>query len=280
MTDLIDSASAELEETYTPDDPDDFPWDISGDPELVNPIPQFTVQNWRIVAVGHRPEDYMGRDLLLGSLMRDERPRAFQWMSKKPLAWMNEMVTHLPVRDQKQALQFLCLHLLHRENLARLLDRFRFSAQWLRRLWRCRPCGVLTEWVGRADWRTERDICGLHWLCPWCFCRRATKLYERLNQGPLRNSEGRYLVRAKASVTALEIKRGDAIKRWVEQHGIDHEMGLPWDMRATIVQRDQFAFVRGDLGAMFRCEAAKLGVTDGLLFHQVGPHRTAQGQAL
>lgn len=46
------------------------------------------VERWRIVAVGRRPEDFLGRDCLYGSLLRDHRVPWFRRYLRKPDPWM------------------------------------------------------------------------------------------------------------------------------------------------------------------------------------------------
>jgi len=58
--------------------------------------PRSAVEAWKIAAIGRRPQDYLARDLLLNSLWRDERPRLFHDLVKKPPAWIDDHVRHLP----------------------------------------------------------------------------------------------------------------------------------------------------------------------------------------
>ena len=76
--------------------------------------PQNVVESWRILALGRRPKDFMARDLLLNSLFRDERPRLFHNLSKKPPSWLEDHVQHLPGSQRAQAIQLDALHYLHR----------------------------------------------------------------------------------------------------------------------------------------------------------------------
>src|SRR5690349_7679455 len=59
------------------------------------------VLEWRVTAVGRRPQDHMARDLLHGSLLRDRRPRLYHRNVKEPPAWVLGAVAHLPTQAQK-----------------------------------------------------------------------------------------------------------------------------------------------------------------------------------
>src|SRR4051812_19942657 len=72
------------------------------------------VCNWKFVAVGNRPVDHLGRDVLLGSLMRDGRSKAFRSISRKTFDWAEARVAHLPAERRAAAVQLTTLDLLHR----------------------------------------------------------------------------------------------------------------------------------------------------------------------
>jgi hypothetical protein len=187
---------------------------VFADPELINTVPELAVQEWEIVRLGRRPRDFAARDFLVGSLLRDERPKALHWMWRKPRSWMTDAVSHLTDRDYKQGLQILTLHLLWRQHLARLLAKTSPDDEKvyriLRRLWRCWPYGSTVRWVGPGT-RESRDVCGLHWLCPWCLCRKVMGLYDRLLAGPLAKADlaGKYLVTARVEILHKDIRHLD-----------------------------------------------------------------------
>src|SRR3954470_21349756 len=81
------------------------------------------VGNWEFVAVGNRPVDHLGRDVLLGSLMRDRRSKAFRSISRQPFGWAEARVAHLPAERRAAAVQLTVLDLLHRGLLGRLWGR-------------------------------------------------------------------------------------------------------------------------------------------------------------
>ncbi|OAI55005.1 hypothetical protein AYO44_13710 [Planctomycetaceae bacterium SCGC AG-212-F19] len=240
---------------------------------------QEAVANWRITAVGNRPRDHMGRDFLFGSLFRDYRPTMFSRYAKEPPEWMLPLVNHLPAhRDQLLATQHVILHYLHRQHLLEQVNtaheppvelvngEFEFydsfqpgrpyhppvgdsECRELARMWRCWPYGVQTEWLGPGV-RTERDVCGLSWLCPWCLARRVVELHDRLQRTVMRKAAGKHLVMLRANLPANQI-RGRS----------DH--GCLW--------RSEIDYVRRHFGTKLRTLAASLGVRDGLLTYQAGP---------
>jgi hypothetical protein len=157
------------------------------------------VEQWRIAALGRRPEDFMARDLLLHSLWRDERPRVFHSLAKKPPAWVRDHVRYLPGTEQAPAAQLTALHYLHRRQLARLragevAGGVTEGRQLLARLWGCWPYGARVAPPAGARAAPRACWCRLAWLCPWCYARRAVALERRLREGPLRRPQGKHLV--------------------------------------------------------------------------------------
>src|SRR4051812_23331403 len=75
---------------------------------------------WRVEAVGRRPADHLGRDLMHGSLLRDPRCRSLRRAAKDPSGWLLESVAHLPGPDRAQAAQHLALRAMHLRHLFRL----------------------------------------------------------------------------------------------------------------------------------------------------------------
>src|SRR5208282_2461654 len=81
------------------------------------------VGNWRITAVGNRPQDHMARDFLCASLLRDFRPTWFSQYAKNPADWMLKLVRHLPEkRETMLGAQQVALHYLHRRHLLSQID--------------------------------------------------------------------------------------------------------------------------------------------------------------
>src|SRR5262245_64800645 len=123
------------------------PWDAGVDPNA-----RGAVEQWRIVAVGHRPKDYLARDCLYGSLWRDHRVPWFRRYLKKPAPWMEALVDHLGDKsDRRQALHCVVLDYLHKLHLARLYPILQYQygegdeLTRFQRLWRCTPYTVQVE---------------------------------------------------------------------------------------------------------------------------------------
>ena len=185
----------------------DGEWAEDGDsplPSLLDVDVQTAVESWKCRVLGRRPKDFMARDMLLNSLFRDERPRLFHSLCKRPPAWLRDHVAHLPELQQDQAIQLGVLQLLHHGHLLRMNQgSFR---DWdlsvdgddiLKRLSSCWPYGALMAPPKQSETveTDKRCCCGLSWLCPWCYARRAVKLYPILQQGPLKERKGKHLVK-------------------------------------------------------------------------------------
>lgn len=234
------------------------------------------VEDWAITVIGSRPKDYAARDLLLGSLFRDPRPRGFHRLCLKPKRWMGTMVKGLETAQQEQGLQFVALHYLHRLKLLDMLPEARTQAEaghpeeynMLRRLWRCWPYGAGVEWRGEGD-RTERDVCRLAWLCPWCFARNITRLNEELYEALPAPGPRKYLVLTKSQILSPAFDPG-----LLEYYGdIDH---VPAEM-LTIERNDYRSLSMGEvtMGTHRRMDleewAMRQGITGGVSTHQIGP---------
>jgi hypothetical protein len=270
----------------------DFPWDAGADsfPDDDTPAargglegealpfsagegppdldPRGAVEAWRIAALGQRPRDYLARDLLLNSLWRDERPRAFHSLAKKPPAWIEDHVRHLPGTQDRQAAQLTALHYLHRRQLARLWTGDVAGeligpegGRLLTRLWGCWPYGAKMVPPAPADTARHGCWCRLAWLCPWCYARRAVGLDRLLRDGPLRKPHGKHLVLA-------------WLATFGEQAGPDPDWGERWCGRddAYYLQGPRkVRAMRSAVTALFRGFARKLGITGGLVTHQISP---------
>jgi hypothetical protein len=256
------------------------PWDACVDPDAKG-----AVERWRIVAVGHRPEDYLARDCLYRSLRLDHRVPWFRRYLKRPAPWMESLVAHLPNKaDRHQALQWVVLDYLHKLHLARLYpvltyqyDEEGWETTLFRRLWRCTPYTVQVE--RRNGGKKNIRGCGYPRLCPWCHARKVVRLHEVIRLGPLKEPSGKYLLLGKPRPFA-EISGG-----------IDGS----WE------QADWLAYtsdekVRGHYGRYFGRSAGRaaetkkvladtllaaareLGAIGGLLTHQLGSAQLGNGQ--
>jgi hypothetical protein len=203
-----------------------------------------------VVAVGRRTADYRARDYILEALYRDRRPNAFHLSAKKPTIWALDRVQHLPDhRDVKVAAAVVMLNVFHHRLLAKLFvlpsdGRLRGV---LTRLWNCPPHGVKVVDPYRAA-PNPRVVCRLSRLCPWCYARRLGELADELRR-VLRGGPGRFLALARLSLPRRAAGYLEGPKLTAEE-----------------VQD-----VRRRVGALLRDHAVSLGLTGGLLAHQVGP---------
>src|SRR5262249_54097375 len=239
---------------------------------------------WRIVAIGHRPKDFLGRDCLYGSLWRDHRVPWFRRYLKKPAPWMEALVDHLGDKsDRRQALQCVVLDYLHKLHLARLYPILQYQYgegcehNLFRRLWRCTPYTVQVE--RRNGGKKNIRGCGYARLCPWCHARKVVQLYEVIRQGPLKQTGGKYLLLGKPKPFAEPFC------------GIDGS----WE-QADWLSYTQGETVRGHYSRYFGCvpgraaetrkvlakalldAATDLGAENGLLTHQLGSAQLKSGQ--
>ncbi len=237
------------------------------------------VRQWRIQCVGRRPGDHMVRDLLHGSLLRDARPRWFHECCHSNDSRFQEAIAHLPYEEHAQAQQHLALHFLHRRQLAYQLRKARpaddAQVQLLHRLWRCWLFGVEVEWDGPGE-RKPEDVCGLAWLCPWCFGRMAQCHYQRLEQR-FQNPTGQgLLVQARVRFLSEDIGTD---KRWEKQIIRDKHLNYERYMRVVVtgghylLQPGQVSYVRDVLLKQLLAHARTVGVRDGLVCYQVSPDR-------
>ena len=60
---------------------------------------------WKITAVGNRPRDHVGRDLVVGSWQWDHRLRSIRDLHKDTPAWMIGAISH-PCRGHSESWPF------------------------------------------------------------------------------------------------------------------------------------------------------------------------------
>lgn len=208
------------------------------------------VVNWEFATVGNRPVDHLGRDVLLGSLMRDRRSKAFRSISRKTFEWAEARVAHLPAERRAAAVQLTTLDLLHRGLLGRLWGRIdptaglevlgevgrRIGASadtpigTLIRLNSCRPAGAKYRRVD--DFMEEDFTCGRTAICPWCHSRAVVALHERLVAGPCspETLTGKHIVRYSLRATAEQLARMRLYAEFHARHGTEN---ILTDVRAA-----------------------------------------------
>ena len=148
----------------------------------------------------------------------------------------------------------------------------------LYRLWRCPPCTVLVE---KEDKSTMPHPCGLFRLCPWCFARKVTELYDCLKNRLLKDPAGKCLVLVKADpfnepfFGRNDRHEGEDLRAISNHCRVRDYYGRYYglDRERTIATRD--ALIGGILAGMKYLAPM---MTDGLWTHQMGSGQDANWQ--
>jgi hypothetical protein len=213
--------------------------------ELARPI----VEKWKVVAVGRRPIDHLGRDLLFGSIQRDRRLWRLRTMFKHKPYWMIHDFDGPSESDLLHVVRCRSLHLEQLLHLARIEgDADEIASEVIEKLRRCWPYTLEVRWEGPEE-RTSHDVCGLGRQCPFCFARQVVDLYSRLNSGPCRDSDDKLLA---LGILSISDGQFDEDSRW-----------LP--------PEDRFKFVRIEVGHYLKSFAQRIGIEGGVTSFQVGP---------
>jgi hypothetical protein len=267
------------------DDDDDTAFDSYLDPwdAGVEPDAKGAVEQWKIVADGRRPEDYLARDCLYGSLLWDKRATWFRNYLKKPERWMEELVAQVTNKtQQRQALQCVVLDYLHKLHLARLYPVAQYEygegmeSNLFKRLWRCTPYTV--QVVRRKGGKNIRG-CGYPRLCPWCFARRVVQLYEIVRRGPLSKPTGKFLLLGKPS--AFAEPSGGIDGNWKQADWLSYTQSE--EVRGQYgryfgLNPGRAAETRKVLSRALLTAAADIGATSGLLTYQLGSAKVSDKQ--
>lgn len=246
------------------------------DPPIeLDPIEQ--TQAWHITAVGNRTRDYIQRDVLFASLIRDPRGARFQRLSREPEDWMVELVKHLEGPSRKQALDLVALQYLHYEHLSRtpapedLGDDDGHILEAIRDARKCTPCGARLQ---RAKGKAKLSTCKRHRICPWCHARMVTRLYDDLNKFPRHSSETSFLHQALCSFDSLDLNM-TKVDIWYD-HVWLFGGGDPVDQHENPFTL-QVLYVKEVVRQQLRQAAAELGICDGLTTYQVTPGKDPEG---
>jgi hypothetical protein len=284
-----------VEETVSPESPGE--WDEGADGEGawesayndsweagVEPDARGAVEQWKVVAVGRRPQDFLARDCLFAALRHDHRVPWFRRYLKRPDPWMEALVAHLPTGSQRRlALQCVALDYLHKAHLARVYPAVRDSfgdgeeINWFRRLWRCTPYTVRV--VGRNGGQLNLRGCGYARLCPWCHARKVVALYRCIRGGPLERPAGKYLLLGKPAPVAEPF--GGIDGSWRQADWLSYTQGervRGHYGRYFGQYPGRAAETRRALSQALLDAAAPLGVEDGMLTHQLGSAQLVNGQ--
>jgi len=245
---------------------------------MPNQIKEFTPENsgifWPIEAIGHRPEDYMIRDNLFASLIRDHRGKLFQAMLRKPPPWLPWHVERLASEDRPAALQVLCLQLLYQRQFRDVLDLK--EQTWIDRrnkkpiveAQQCWPRGAL---VKPADKKSKKYLCHRPRFCPWCHARKVAQLFKHVHDKLIQDPQGKVLVRARVGVSSESIDP-TIVNFWFKYM---HQGKAKFDYDFFLC--NEAHYVSQELKLQLRDRAQYLGLQGGLLTHQVGPWRYRTG---
>ena len=206
------------------------------------------VEQWLIQDVGRRPRDFMARDLLVASLLRDPRQWLYRCLSADLPAWIGRHIADIgDKRLRKVACQIAALHFVHAIHLHRLSENLDEPHQAIvARLQQCVPYGLLLNRSGYGP-PDGRDICDLARQCPWCLARRVTEVYERLHALHREDIPGVFFVaRVNLSDEAFAVS-------------------------GTLTLREQCRLVRERLGTALIRDARAIGAEGGLVTFAVGP---------
>lgn len=244
---------------------------------------QEQLRQWKITAVGNRPQDWFVRGLLHTALLRDARPTWYHKIVQHPPAWMKDMVGHLPDNHRPTAIRHLGLHYLHLRSLSNLASTLTADSQestTVKKLIQCWPSGVMVEPVNVWEKGRPRTCC-LPRLCPWCHARQAQRVHQRLNERIVAGNCPSRLVRARAVIDSdflgpmvgLQKISPDSYQNWHVQGGNPF---LPPNFN-HILHEEHVNYVRKVLGKEMIDAVRKLGVSGGMLIYQVSPYLTSAG---
>lgn len=221
------------------------------------------VLRWTVKASGRRPRDYIGRDLLFGSLGRDYRPRLYHQLCRTPPDWViapsGNACNRVEGLKPGVIRRHLVLRFLHETHLAGLADHARgrlgqSQHDLLNALYACPPAGLELSWD--EDDFGERDDylpCDNARVCPWCHVRRVLALYDRLFAGPCDPGPA-----GNKLLVMVKVRVDDP----ADHHG---ETGLT---------RKHVTGVQRAWKPRLMEYGRRLGVTGGLTGYQVGPFRS------
>jgi hypothetical protein len=236
--------------------------------------PLDSVPEWRVTAVGQRPQDWIARDLIFGSIYRTRAAarlnRHIREYRESAPDWVSLQLSHLPPPEKQSAIPLLA-YLEEWHNFLNTLIDPRDSAEdedlnadgrpTPRRLRACWPVGALVDWAGEGP-APRRKVCNRPQACPWCYARHILDLYEKLRQGPLRQPRpGRYLVQVSMSLPPRMIEP-DA--EW-----LGHAQRRPSFNGHSVLRPKVMAEQRSRLCRDFRRFLTDIGMNDGLLTHRV-----------
>jgi len=184
---------------------------------------------WNINAIGNRPQDHIGRAILLGNLLGDYRLPQLRRALHDPPDWTDSPTADLDGTARLWARRLLVFHShwqLFLGDLAQAIPYWPDGAELaLRDLMRCRPVGAhYTPMSGSGmshDFSCQRPN-----VCPYCHTRRVVELIGQLQTGPWADAQrrGRQLFMVQASIPAQHLDV-DPVTQREEEFELSEEMG-------------------------------------------------------
>jgi hypothetical protein len=234
-----------------------------------------SVKDWVIRGVGKRPHDFIARDVLFGSLFRDHRVPWFHRYVRCPSQWMQEIVRDLPDECRLPALEYLALHYQHKLHLARMVEmadkEFGEDSKEMKtigRLWKCTPSTVMVARSKPRSWCIPMQSCGLYHLCPWCFARKVTVLYDCIRTNVLADVAGKHLLLAKMTYAEPLFGRGEEYR--VEDVCSMKASGWVRDYYGRYYGRDKTRAIESRNYVITRMADALPKLTGGVMAYQLG----------
>lgn len=138
-----------------------------------------SVREWKFTAVGRRPADWAGRDLLQVGLRTDRRCWQYHALLKFKPSWLGE---NRPLASEQfhVLMNARIIHYLHCQRMlgvANLEDQFVTDRAW--KTIRCRPTQAMFR-IQDLPAKKQPRSCRMAQICPFCKERMARKLFREL----------------------------------------------------------------------------------------------------
>jgi hypothetical protein len=263
------------------------------------------VNRYEILAIGNRPVDHAGRDVLYSSLLRDFRVPKFRELVRE----LSGSIDRVRARAgrKKQSCEIQAFGLLWQRYVGQLLQlpvRGECGETGLlRNLSLCSPIGAYFNITDTDGAVARRSNCQRSWICPYCHGRDAVRLVERIGRGPWAsgNRQGKQLVRLRASILTDELG--------LDQSLLDEDRKSYWDwlplgdilanttpsptcesrreqweedaLREQSIMSTMTAYefdAAEKVGRQLMRLARSLGIAGGIRIHLVGPRRCLDGR--
>lgn len=239
---------------------------MSDEEPPIDPVADVT--RWHITALGNRPIDYIGRDLMFAAQIRDPRGKRFQRLSRKSEPWMEELVAHLPVAQQRQAVEFVVLHYLHARQLHAAINALHPQHEFQRILKDVRACTPYGSLLERQTGDGKLVECKRYRFCPWCHARLVVELYEHLTANLLPFAPGQLLHQATTSIDSQDLSVFK-VNIWYRHIWLANG-GVPVDLAYGRLPLEVL-YLNQVVRPQLRYRAGRMGIADGFTTYKVTP---------